>query len=162
MPYLIDGNNLMYALSEAQGGVGRLGLCKLLMGLPARGQRVRVVFDGPEPPSGLARQIEDTGLEVHYSGPRIADDLITEHITADSAPRRLTVVSSDREIRKAASRRRCRIIKSEEFVPMLLRIVESHRRCESKTRRGGEPKEKREGLSQEQTQKWLREFGFDE
>ena len=47
VPYLIDGNNLIFALREVGPEVDRLGLCELLDRLAARGERVCVIFDGP-------------------------------------------------------------------------------------------------------------------
>lgn len=152
MPYLIDGNNLMHAVGA---DVGRTGLCKLLGPLVEAGQRVCVVFDGSSPPPGMAQQIDDTSIEAYYSGKRTADEVICERIAADSAPRRLVVVSSDRQIRAAAHRRRCVRLTSAEFAASLERLVEArHRRHQT------EPVEKRLGLSEEQLEEWLREFGL--
>ncbi len=159
VPYLIDGNNLMFALSEVHGEVGRQGLCRLLCDLAAAAQRVHVVFDGP-PPDGPANQGDQTSLTVDYAGGRTADAIILEHIAAESAPRRLTVVSTDREIRKAARRRRCGVQTSEQFARMLLRVIQAKRTA--KSRRADEPKEKRSGLNDQQTRNWLREFGLEE
>ena len=156
VPYLIDGNNLMFALSEVHGEVGRQGLCRLLCDLAAAAQRVHVVFDGP-PPDGPANQGDQTSLTVDYAAGRTADALIREHSAAESAPRRLTVVSTDRQIRRAARRRRCPAVTSEEFAQSLLAMPHPDEKSPSP-----EPPEKRRGLSPEQTQKWLREFGFDE
>ncbi len=150
----------MYALPDAGSDMGRGGLCKLLATLVARGEQVRVIFDGPPPARGLGRQIDETGVAVEYSAGRSADEIILEHIAANSAPRRLTVVSSDRVIRKAAARRRCRVEISEDFARVLLRLVEDQRRRQS--RPPAEPKEKRNGLNEAQTRQWLEEFGFDE
>ena len=90
-PYLIDGNNLIFALADAGREVGRVGLCKLLSELLDEGT-VTTVFDGPPPPGPMARQIEITGVTVHYSSGRPADEVIIEHIQANSAPRRLRPV----------------------------------------------------------------------
>lgn len=160
MPYLVDGNNVIHALAADGVDVGRQSLCRLLAALQKQGQNVRVVFDGPPPPPGLARQIDETGVAVDYAEARSADELIVEHINADSAPRRLTVVSTDRELRKAARRRRCGHITSEDFARMLVEI--DQRRRSAAATRPPEPKEKRHGLTEEQTRWWLREFGFDD
>jgi len=158
MPYLIDGNNLMFALAEAGRDVGREGLCKLLAPLARRGERVQVIFDGAPPPAGHSLQIEQTGVAVTYAGAREADEILLERIAADSAPRRLTVVSTDREIRAAGRKRRCRIIRSQEFARMLVRLDEAIE--SARNARPSEPAEKRTGLSDEQTRQWLKEFGF--
>ena len=156
MPYLIDGNNLIYALADAWREVGRAGLCKLLAPLLASGP-VTAVFDGPPPPGPMARQIEQTGITVKYSSGRPADEVIIEHIQANSAPRRLTVVSTDREIRKAARRRRCISKTSQEFAVLLEELTEAPTQSSP-----SEPPEKTDGLSGKHVDEWMKEFGFED
>jgi hypothetical protein len=153
MPVLIDGNNLIFALPDS---VGRSGLCDKLSTLLEKEPQICVVFDGPPPPGGLAGQIEATGIEVRYSAGRTADEVIMELISAHTAPRRLTVVSSDREIRKAARRRRCMVLTSPQFAKQLQE--ESPRPSPPFQ----EPKEKQRGLTEQQSSEWLKEFGLEE
>ena len=160
MPYLIDGNNLMPALEEAGPEVGRAGLCRLLQPLLKQGQAVHVVFDGSVPPAGMATQIEQTGVKVTYSGERTADEVILKWIAQDSAPKLLTVVSTDKEIRRAAERRRCKSVTSQEFALKLIHIDDARQR--PKTPRSPESKGKQKGLSDQETRRWLKEFGFEE
>ena len=155
MPFVIDGNNLIYALADAGREVGRAGLCKLLAPLLARGP-VTAIFDGPPPPGPMARQIELTGITVNYSCGRPADEVIIEHIRANSAPRRLTVVSTDREIRQAARRRRCKSVTSQDFAVLLEKLTEAPTQ-----RRPSEPPEKTDGLSGKHVDEWMKEFGFE-
>jgi len=157
MPLLIDGNNLMHALRGVGADVGRQGLCRLLSAWAGGRDRVRVVFDGPAPPAGLAEQTDADGIAVEYAGPRSADDILIDAIAADTAPRRLTVVSTDRVIRRAGRRRRCTIARSEDFAETLLEALEA-----PPPRPPPEPAEKRHGLSPEQTRAWLKEFGLDD
>jgi len=157
VPFLIDGNNLIHALRQAGIEVGRVGLRQLLGRLSSGGEKVQLVFDGPPPAEVPGGQSDDRGLEVAYSAARSADELIVERIAGDTAPRRLTVVSSDREIRRAARRRRCRLATSQDFIEFLLRALV--RRAKS---RPAEPPEKRKGLTAEQARRWLRELGLDE
>jgi len=160
MPYLIDGNNLIFAMMEVGPEIGRLGLCRLLATLVQAGQKVRVVFDGPPPPAPTAQQLIDTGIQASFCPKAPADREIIELIREDSAPKLLTVVSSDREIRRAAAPRRCKSISSEDFARSLCKIppvsdgppLPGH----------GEPNEKRKGLRPEQTKRWLKEFGLGE
>jgi len=59
-----------------------------------------------------------------WSGPgREADDVIEDLIGKASDPRRLLVVSSDRRLRKAAKRRRCKWLDSESFLRTILEDV---------------------------------------
>ncbi len=159
MPYLIDGNNLAYALASAGRDFGRLTLCELLACLDKTPARICVVFDGPAPPAQLARQIEQTGVVIRYSGSRKADDIIVELIAENSAPRRLVVVSTDREIRQAARRRRCVGVTSEDFASELSAIVERNTRRSQRSH--DEPKEKHRGLSAKQSKYWLDQFKID-
>ena len=160
MPYLIDGNNLSFALDEMGLAVGREGLCKLLTLLLPEDPKVHVVFDGPPPPAGHAQQIDLIGIQVTYAHPHSADDLILESIAADSAPRRLNVISSDREIRTAARRRRCPSTSSQDFARKLLALHRAARQPEPTP--DTEPTEKQTGLTDEQTRQWLDEFGLDD
>lgn len=169
MPFLVDGNNLMYALRGVGLDVGRGGLCRL-MGRFAEDARadpkrpapdkVRVVYDGTPPYGPLAEQIRDERIDVKYAAGRTADDIIIEYIAADSAPRRLTVVSTDREIRDAARRRRCKMETSEDFAKTLVRMLERSRRASFS--QSAEPPEKSVGLTPEQTRAWLRELNIEE
>jgi hypothetical protein len=160
MPYLIDGNNLMHALADAGPQVGREALCRLLKPLLAQGETAHVVFDGAEPPPGVAAQIEQTGVRVTYAAEQTADEVILKWIAQDTAPKRLTVVSTDKEIRRAAERRRCKAVTSQEFAKKLLRIDAAQRR--PKPVRSPESGAKQKGLSEQETRRWLREFGLDE
>ena len=156
MPFLIDGNNLVYALRKVGVELGRCGLRKLLEairrrgGAPFRGERVRVVFDGPAP-RALSKPPEDMTVEAIFAAPASADDVILDEIDANSAPRRLTVVSTDRELRRAARRRRCKAVTSEDFADELL-----HAANRPEPTGPPEPPSKRRGcLSDEETKAWL-------
>lgn len=157
MPFLIDGNNLLYALQNAGIDVGRGGLCNLLVKALPR-EQVCVIFDGPPPTAATHEQMLQTGVEVIFSGRRSADDLVMERIAACSAPRRLVVVSTDHEIRAAAQHRRCIVSRSEEFSQKLKGLLERVQRPPVQT----EPPQKRAGLTAEETSAWLREFGIKE
>ena len=100
------------------------------------------------------RIIAELPIEVCYSGLRSADELIINFIAADTAPRRLSVVSTDHEIRGAARKRRCPSITSEK-------LAETLERAAAKPPTPHEPSEKRTGTSGEDTKDWMREFGFD-
>jgi len=143
----------MHALASVGVDADRAELTGLLASLAATGGRVHVVYDGPAP---QVRSASEAGgpVRVTYSGKRTADELMEEIIAADTAPRRLNVVSTDYRIRRAARKRRCRIVTSEEFAATL------HRAGKAKAPRHDEPDEKQSGLRGEATRKWLREFGI--
>lgn len=151
----------MPALADAGPYVGREGLCRLLQPLLEQGQAVRVVFDGPQPPAGVAAQIQQSGVDVMYSGRRKADEIILKLVEADFSPKMLTVVSTDNEIRRAADRRRCKVLTSQEFATKLLHI-HAARNKPKLTPRSPEDKGKQKGLNEKETRDWLKEFGFEE
>jgi len=156
VPYVVDGNNLLHALAAVGADVGRGGLCGLLEPL-AKAERVEVVFDGHSPREGVARPIARGAVRVTFSGGRSADDVVLERVDNATAPRRLTVVSTDREIRRGARRRRCRGVTSEQFARQLLAGASQGR----EPPKPAEPTEKRQGISGKDTDYWLREFGLD-
>ncbi|MCY2925274.1 MAG: NYN domain-containing protein [Planctomycetota bacterium] len=155
LPYLIDGNNVLFALAQAGVYVERGGLVGLLEGLAAReNQHVTVVFDGAEHVDSPRDERADVRVRILYAAPRIADEIIESLIGSDSAPRRLTVVSSDHEILAAAHRRRCPGQTSEQFTRHLLQPPPHEAAPEAPERQGN--------LGPEETQRWLKEFGLDE
>ena len=146
----------MYALIETGREGTRQGVCAAVAALVAGGERVRIVFDGP-PPGPLDEALPDITIEIIYSGKRKADDLIKNFIVADTAPRRLVVVSSDKEIRRAGRRRRCKVLTSLEFAHLLSKWSNQKPSDSPK-----EPLQKTQGLSEAERQRWLREFHLDD
>lgn len=159
MPVLVDGNNLLYAALEAdpERPPSRTTMC-LRLGQWSRrtGESVAVVFDGRAPAGGLARQISASDVEVQFSGSGTsADDVLRELIEAHSAARLLLVVSSDREVVRAAKRRRAKTIGSKDFWSAL------QRQLARETPRPREPMAKRRGLKKSDTDRWIRKLGLD-
>lgn len=155
MPYLIDGNNVLFAFKKAGFELGRGQLVQMLAHLAAKGEPVTIVYDGHRPPPQVYQQMLDPSVQIFFSEKATADEIIFDLIQDNTAPRRLAVVSTDRSIRQAARRRRCRIVLSEEFVPMLIAT------CQAPAERPREAREKFRGLTEEETQKWLKEFHED-
>jgi len=61
-------------------------------------------------------------LDVTFSGPRReADGIIEDRISDSSAPRRLTVVSSDNRVIRAAGHRKAKAVKSDDFWRVIVR-----------------------------------------
>lgn len=159
MPLLVDGNNLLYAARDAEPDrpPDRSTLCMLLGKWSRRmGDRVHIVFDGPRPAQARFAQISDSEITLEFSGSGIiADVVLIEYISENTAPKRLRVVTSDREIVRAAKKRRARTVGSGEF------WIELSREEPVRQRRPQEPREKSTGLEPEQTDHWLRELGLD-
>ena len=160
MPVLIDGNNLLYAALEIEPErpPSRSTIC-LLLGQWARktGERVSIVFDGPAPSQGQVDQISDPSVDVRFSGAGVkADETLEGLINANSAARLLMVVSTDREVRQAARRRKAKTCRSDDFWGEVLRELARP------TPKPLEPPEKQTGLSPEQTEGWLRKLNWPE
>ncbi len=165
MALLIDGYNLLHASGILGRGIGpgslersRAALLNFLAEtlpeseLPA----TCVVFDAREAPPGLPRVSQYRGMTVRYA-PRNsdADEEIERLIRADSAPRRLTVVSSDHRLHRAARRRRARPVDSDRWYAEVVR--ERLARSRSKSPPGkpaGKP-------TSAEVKYWLEQFGFD-
>jgi hypothetical protein len=157
---IIDGDNLLWALRETLDEreiVTELELCRALSRyFAATGEPGQVVFDGAGP-ADRSEFDKIANMEIVFAGfSHDADTVIEEKLRANTSPRRLTVVSSDRRLRKAAAARKATGVKSEDFWALVRK--ESERR---KPRRN-EPQEKREGLTEGETDKWLEAFGLDE
>ena len=158
MPLLVDCYNVLYAdMPTRLAGLDEAGLCRVLASSVWGGQGVVVVCDGHVKPNGPEAS-PVVGVDLIYSGPgRSADDVIIEMIDRDSAPRRITVVSNDRAIQKAAKRRRCRVMSSETLIAVL--SAGGPRRHQTT---GTTNKEYLSGpLTEDEVEHWLEQFGVD-
>lgn len=159
MPLLIDCYNVLHAEKpSALAGLSEASLCALLARSRWAAGGVTVVCDGSPKPHSLKPGDPALGaVELIFSGAdRSADDVIIALIDSDSAPRRLTVVSSDRAVRRAARRRKARDWTSEGF---LNRLATSGR-----TGGGGSPAPSKPGgtaMGDDQVERWLDWFGID-
>jgi uncharacterized protein len=163
MPLLIDGYNLLHATGIVGRGIGpgsfersRLAMLNFLAESldPAELPRTTIVFDAHEA-SGLPQVVEHRGIRVRFAAKyESADDLIEELIRADSAPRRLVVVSSDHRIQRAARRRRAKTLDSDVWYADLVRA--RWRRQESADDAPARPAVP---LLEEDVNYWLRQFG---
>jgi hypothetical protein len=159
MRYVIDGYNLLYALGLVHAKMGPHGLEKARLALLGRvaggadAAAVTVVFDAGNAPPGAEPEQDHQGVRVLFALKREADDLIEELIGQDSAPRGLTVVSDDRRVRRAARRRHCPVLGCLDFVERL------GRPAEPPAAPPDEAPSKPQGVSRDEVQHWLREFG---
>lgn len=155
---LIDGTNLLWAAKERSDDreiETEVQLCEFLDRYFAQtGQEGGIVFDGAGPPDkGVFDNVMH--MEIYFSGfNKDADTVIEEKILAWTAPRDLMVVSSDRRLRVAAADRGAAALKSELFWGQVCREL-----ARSKPRER-EPDEKRGGLTESETDKWLDVFGL--
>lgn len=121
---LIDCYNLLHTtMPEPLAGLDEARLVELVAAGPW--QRAMIVCDGvPKPHAPVS--LSQGEVELVYAGStRSADDVIRDAIDCDSAPRRLIVVSNDRQIQKAAVRRRAQALSCEAFIGLLARLAVS-------------------------------------
>jgi len=160
MPVILDGTNLLWALRDAfdeREIATEIQLCRILGRYFERAEEEgEIVFDGAGPPDQSV--FDQVGrLQVVFSGFQSdADTVIEEKIKANTAPRRLTVVSSDRRLRKAAAARKATALKSELFWEQLQKEMARSKPVKK------EPREKQEGLTESETEQWMDLFGLDE
>ena len=163
---LIDGYNLIFQCglegksrtpASLQRGRNRL-VGELEVGLPESiKQRTALVFDATRLPSGESRSTTQTesGLTVIYAlGYEDADTLIEILIQKNSTPKKLTVVSSDHRLHKAALRRKSTPVDSDQWFDQI--TGESTKELANES-----IEEKKLQIEQLDKIDWLEEFGLD-
>ncbi len=157
--FIIDGHNLLDSIQKDDpdsGPISDVQLCHIIgRYLKLTGQSGEIIFDGIGPPdkSGFDGI---SNMEVFFSGLRTDTDTVIENkITANSAPRRLKIVSSDRRLRKAARSRKAISVKSEVFWNNIQKQL-------SRKKTIKEPAAKRQGLTEGETKQWLEFFGLEQ
>jgi predicted RNA-binding protein with PIN domain len=110
---LVDGNNLLHALSKTATAAPASALIGRLRGIIPAAVTIELVFDGP-PERGLRNERIASGVVVRYSGGRTADSVILTMIEdvrllagADGTAT-LLVVTDDRDLRHGARLRGAR------------------------------------------------------
>jgi predicted RNA-binding protein with PIN domain len=164
MSLLIDGYNLLHVsgiLGPERGPGGlqasRLAMLNFLAASidPEELPRTIVVFDAGDPPWGMPQQMEHRGIDVRFAAKyESADELIEELIQAESAPRRLVVVSSDHRIQRAARRRKAKAIDSDIWYADLTRARRQRQESAADV-----PARPAVPLLEEDVNYWLRQFG---
>jgi hypothetical protein len=159
MPFIIDGYNLLHSIQKSDehfAGSGDVLMCKVLNTFLRRnGEKGQIIFDGIGPPekSGFENL---SNLEVIFSGPRIeADEVVEDKIKTSSAPKGLTIVSDDRRLRAAAKKSRAASIKCQAFWRSVLEQTKSKPSPK-------EPREKRFGITEGETEQWLEFFNLEQ
>jgi predicted RNA-binding protein with PIN domain len=154
---IIDGNNLLFAMHEHAPipAVGRETLVRVIeQWARKREDKITLVFDGPVPEAGMARQMDSPRIIVKFSAPLTADDVIIKMIRKTKDPANTRVVSSDTAIATEAKYRRCPWTDSPAFV----RAVFAERDTAADTSAAATP-EKPQAPSPEETNEWLKTFG---
>ncbi len=157
--FIIDGHNLLHSIHKEDfdsGAISDVMLCRIVgRYLKQIGQSGEIIFDGTGP-RDKSEFDNISNLEVFFAGLGTdTDTVIEDKIGANTAPRRLTIVSSDRRLRKAAQARKAISVKSEVFWKNIQKQL-------SRRRTTKEPAEKRQGLSDGETKQWLEFFGLEQ
>ena len=156
MPFLIDGYNLLRMIEKLyDNDITDARMCQIVARYLRRIKDTgQIIFDGIGPPDKTG-MLGIMNLEVIFTGTNIdADTVIEEKIKTNTAPKRLSIVSSDIRIRKAARSRNAADIRSDDFWNQLDKQINKKRAIK-------EPPQKRLGLTESETEQWLDIFGLD-
>lgn len=156
MPLLLDAYNILHVvgvLPPDLAGIDLDELADLVADSRFRGDEAILVCDGVP----KRHAVTHPSVHVRFAGAgRTADETIVRLVRRSSAPKRITVVTSDREIVQAVRRRRAGVIPSDRFLAML---AEDHTRPGSPSRSSStsamHPSDRR------QVDAWLRLFRVD-
>ncbi len=156
---VIDGHNLLWAvhaLADSPHVSDEVDLCRIISRyLRLVGERGEIVFDGTGPSD---KRVFDSisALDVLFAGLGTdADTVIEDKVRASSASREMTVISSDRQLRRAVQSQRATAMKADEFWKVVLKEL-------SQKHVDQEPSAKQQGLSESETDQWLEMFGLDQ
>lgn len=162
MPLIIDGYNLLYAAGVVSSldGSGtfeqdRLMLLELIRSV-VDDEEIRqtvVVFDSAKAPPGLPRTVRYHDIVVHFASEYAdADEMIEVLIERHAAPKRLTVVSSDHRVQRAARRRKATAIDSSHWISLM------RRKRQAQNKAAQIPTKPMAPPSQSEVARWMREF----
>jgi uncharacterized protein len=171
MLWLIDGYNLLHAegaISGKEHGAvifrrkRRRFLTELADSLGIEQAReTTVVFDANSPPADFDLETCYKGLTLIFAlGDENADARIEQLIAGHSAPKSLTVVSTDHRIRRAATRRKARALTADKFLDLLERLRSQRKRTgAAEVQPFPSALDRDLPLSTDETAYWLEEFG---
>lgn len=155
---IIDGNNLLFAMYEHAPvpNIGRETLVRTVERWARTGRAdVSLIFDGGVPRGGLAEQMRSDRIDVQFSAPATADDVIVAMVHESRDPGAIRVVSSDKAVGAEARRRRCRHTTSVAFVAEMFPPKSRPPSPEVSSTGNDKPEEMGD------TQRWLETFGID-
>ena len=172
MDYIIDGYNLIFqcglqtrsATDDMLRKARRRMINEILAGVTKSvAQRITIVFDAAERPL-LAKGNSETigGMKIFYADQYDDADSMIEHLIAKhSVPRKLTVVSSDHRLHKAALRRKAVPIDSDVWFDQMQ--ANKLNRSPRRSGQGGNAKVSAAKSNEElQAIDWQSELGTDD
>lgn len=165
---IIDGYNVMRSAGFIRDTVGPGMLTRarqMFLGFLAKGldeetrARTTVVFDAKSAPEdGSIRELVNEIQVVFAVEYDEADDMIEYLIKRHSAPKQLTVVSSDHRLQNAAKRRNARFVDSEIWFDRLRDLIHEERSNSEDSEPELRDAYKNKKLDAEDTAKWMEEF----
>jgi predicted RNA-binding protein with PIN domain len=161
MPVIVDGYNLLWAIQYTAGDSGAITDLQMCFTLgryfSAKGETGEVIFDGTGPPD-KEPFFSINSLGVSFVGFRTdADTVIEEKIAASTAPKNLKIVTNDRRIKDAARRRRAQLLGSEQFWAEVKKYLSQKKKKDT-----DQPYFKKHGISETETDMWMKYFGLEE
>ena len=125
MQWLIDGYNVMHAAGAIESRTGRERfrqarkrfLNRMAAALGPLVHDTTVVFDASKPPGDFPIESVYKGITVVFAlSDEDADARIEGMIAHHSNPKALTVVSTDRRVRQAATRRKAKAMRADDYL----------------------------------------------
>lgn len=166
MPLLIDGYNLLHVTGLFGRGArvsleaSRTALLNFLAAAlePRERSQATIVFDASDAPPGLPDRYSHHGVAVRFAREYdSADELLEEIIAAHHSPKRLTVVSSDHRVQRAATKRRATAIDSHRWYADAAERLNARKK---RTARDELPEVKPDvALTQGEVEYWVKLFG---
>ncbi|GMQ78813.1 MAG: NYN domain-containing protein [Anaerolineae bacterium] len=163
MYYLVDGHNLIASLTtislDDPNDEAKLIIQLRRWTAAGRSRRISVFFDGGLP-GGQNFNLSSANVSVFFASAGItADDLIISRIRKIKNSKEYVLVSSDREVKKAAAMKKMRTISSQAFAIQLDQLDRPH----SSKVDLGEVKKVNASLNEDEVAQWLKIFkGEDE
>lgn len=158
MNYLIDGHNLIartpgLSLADPDDEAKLVRLLRRWTAADAR-RKVTVIFDGGLP-AGEARHLSGGGVKAVFApNNSTADAVLIRRIEAIGNPPEFVVISSDREVATAATRRRIAVQPSETFAANMMNDRHFGDGDQTKAQRPDVPP-----MGADEMQEWLSLFG---
>lgn len=156
---VVDAYNVLHVTGVLPPDLAGLEVHELaaLVGASRWGRHHAVlVCDGTRPRDQPARA-HHHGVAITYAGGGVsADAAIEQMLEASSHPRRMTIVSNDHQVQRAARRRKAHVLTADAW---LRQLAQDHARPRNGRRASG----RRDigPLTAEQVDAWLRYFGMD-
>lgn len=163
MPLIVDAYNAIHVWRNApleEGGADVRAMAQRVARSRWGGGKCVLVCDGVPPAGSDSRhRFAIEGVQIVYAGGGVeADEVIERLIAKDSAPARLTVVSSDRRVQRAASRRGAAVLPSDRFLAQM----ETDAAAGGGKQAGVSGARDDAALGGNEINSWLQAFGMDQ